>query len=67
MQLGCHPPNVPWARGACEAGEGTSAPPAKGSHEHLGAPRGIRKRLETGKVLGEGSKTYFIYVLRSSI
>ena len=45
----------------------TAAPSAKGSQEHLGASRGIRKPLETGKVLGEGSKTYFIYVLRPSI
>ena len=28
--------------------------PGKGSQEHLGASRGVRKRLETGKVLGEG-------------
>ena len=42
-------------------------PPGKGSQKHLGASRGIRKRLETGKVLGAGSKTYFIYVLRPSI
>ena len=44
-----------------------AVPRAKGSQEHLGASRGIRKPLETGKVLGEGSKTYFIYVLRPSI
>ena len=44
-----------------------AAPPVKGSQEHLGASRGIRKPLETGEVLGEESKTYFIYVLRSSI
>ena len=46
--------------------EETTAPPAKGSQEHLGVFRGIRKPLETGKVLGEGSKTYLIYVLRPS-
>ena len=46
---------------------GMAAPPAKGSQEHLGASRGIRKPLETGKVLGEGSKTYFIHVLIPSI
>ena len=40
---------------------------AKGSSEHLGAPRGMRKPLETGKVLEEGLKTYFIYVLIPSI
>ena len=45
----------------------TTAPPAKGCQEHLGAFRGITKPLETGKVLGEGSKTYLIYVLRASI
>ena len=45
----------------------TTAPPAKGSQEHLGAFRGSRKPLETGKVLGEGSKTYSIYVLGLSI
>ena len=59
---------MPWTRGACEgAGGGMAVPRAKGSQEHLGASRGIRKPLETGKVLGEESKTYFIYVLRSSI
>ena len=45
----------------------TAALPAKGSQEHLGACRAIRKPLETGKVLGKGSKTYFISVLRPSI
>ena len=40
---------------------------AMSRQEHPGASRGIRKRLETGKVLGAGSKTYFIYVLRPSI
>ena len=41
---------------------GRQSPSAKGSSEHLGAPRGMRKPLETGKVLEEGLKTYFIYV-----
>ena len=58
---------MPWARGACEGAGGTTFPPAKGSQEHLGASRGLRERLETGKVLGEGSKTYFIYVWRPSV
>ena len=46
---------------------GRHSPSAKGSQEHLGASRGLRERLETGKVLGEGSKTYFIYVWRPSV
>ena len=45
----------------------TTAPPAKGCQEHLGAFRGIRKPLETEKLLREGSKTYFMYVLIPSI
>ena len=48
-------------------GGGRQPPSAKGSQEHLGASRGIRKPLETGKVSGEGSNRFFIYVLRSSI
>ena len=58
---------MPWARGACAGAGGDDIPPAKGSQEHLGASRGLRERLETGKVLGEGSKTYFIYVWRPSV
>ena len=58
---------MPWARRACEGAEGAVASSAEGSQEYLGAPRGVRKPLETVKVLGEGSKTYFIYVLRPSI
>ena len=46
---------------------GDDIPPAKGSQEHLGASRGLRKRLETGKVLGEEIKTDFIYVSRPSV
>ena len=58
---------MPWARSACEGARGTAAPIAKGSQEHLGTPKGIREPLETGKVLGEGATTYFIYVFRPSI
>ena len=58
---------MPWARRACEGAGGAVASPAEGSQEYLGAPRGVRKPLETVKVLGEGSKTYFMYVLRPSI
>ena len=46
---------------------GESSPFAKGCQEHLGAPRVIKKPLETGKGLGEGSKTYFIHVFSPSI
>ena len=28
-QLGYHPPNVPWARGACEGAEGLPVPPVR--------------------------------------
>ena len=58
---------MPWTRGACVGARGMAALSVKGSQEHLGASRSIRKPLETEEVLGEESKTYFIYFFRASI